>query len=179
MKAKLARRRVVRWVVGLGLASVALVLIAASLRMSGTTGPSAQADTIVVYKRATCTCCSKWIAHLKSAGFAVEVHNERGMASIKEGLGVPAAMGSCHTATVGGYVIEGHVPARDIRRLLAERPAARGLVVPGMPIGSPGMEQGDRIDTFQVLLFDGTRTPRVYSQHGGVAPVPEARQPQG
>lgn len=111
------------------------------------------APVIDVYKSPTCGCCVKWIDHLKANGFTVRSHDSHDMARHKERLGIPAGYASCHTAEVGGYVIEGHVPAKDIKRLLKEKPLARGLSVPGMPIGSPGMEQGSHSDPYEVILL--------------------------
>ena len=114
-----------------------------------------------VYKSPTCGCCTKWIDHLKADGFRVRSHDTNDVVSHKYRLGVPPGHGSCHTAEVGGYVVEGHVPAREIKRLLKEKPRARGLVVPAMPVGSPGMEMGNHRDRYDVLLVDqggGTRT---------------------
>lgn len=131
--------------------------------------PSAAAappDTVVVYKSPTCSCCSKWIEHLKQAGFEVEAHDESEMSRIKTQLGVPQELASCHTATINGYVIEGHVPAEDIRQLLAKRPKATGIAVPGMPIGSPGMEMGARVDPYDVLLMADGQPSSVFSHHG-------------
>jgi len=164
-----------RWLIGSGLAGLAAVVIGAGVLTEDRQEAASQADTIVVYKSPTCMCCSKWIAHLKAEGFPVEVHNEQRMANIKQGLGIPEGMGSCHTATIAGYVLEGHVPAQDIRRLLAERPAAKGLLVPGMPIGSPGMEQGARVDPYKVLIFDGVGAPKAFAEHG----TRKAEQPRG
>lgn len=107
--------------------------------------------SIEVFKSPTCGCCGDWVKHLESNGFAVTVRDV-GNAAARARLGIPARLGSCHTAEIGGYAIEGHVPAREIKRLLAEKPQGKGLAVPGMPIGSPGMEQGDRRDAFDVLL---------------------------
>lgn len=121
---------------------------------------------ITVYKHPQCGCCTKWIAHLEEAGFSVEAHHELRQSERQTALGVPERLRSCHTATVDGFVIEGHVPAEDIRRLLRERPAARGLSVPGMPIGSPGMEQGARVDAYEVLLFDGAGSSTTFAKHG-------------
>jgi len=103
-------------------------------------------DTPVVdvYKSPTCGCCSKWVDHLKANGFTVRSHNTHDVAPYKARLGVPFGYGSCHTAQVGGYLVEGHVPAKEIKRLLKEKPSARGLTVPGMVTGSPGMEAGGR-----------------------------------
>jgi hypothetical protein len=116
-------------------------------------------------KSPTCGCCTKWIDHLKANGFAVRSHDTQDVTQPSQRLGIPAGYGSCHTAVVDGYVIEGHVPARDIRRLLKEKPQARGLAVPGMPIGSPGMEQGDHKDPYEVTLLDKRGAPRVYSRY--------------
>ncbi len=101
---------------------------------------AATLPTVVVNKTPTCGCCGLWVKHLEAAGFAVEVHDFDNLGPIKERVGVPYGMGSCHTARVGGYFIEGHVPAADVARLLEEQPDAKGLTVPGMPLGSPGME---------------------------------------
>lgn len=119
--------------------------------------------TIEVWKGPTCGCCKDWISHMTSNGFAAVTH-DTGNADARARLGLPAKYGSCHTATVGGYVIEGHVPASEVRRLLKEKPRALGLAVPGMPIGSPGMDGSEykgRRDAYQVLLIgrDGTATP--------------------
>jgi hypothetical protein len=114
---------------------------------------------IDVYKSATCGCCTQWVAHLQANGFQVRARNVPNTAAYRTQFGVPSSLGSCHTATIGGYAIEGHVPASDIRRLLVEKPKAKGLAVPEMPMGSPGMEGADA-EAFDVLLFqtDGSRT---------------------
>ena len=114
----------------------------------------AQVTTVEVWKDPNCGCCQLWVEHLQAHGFKVNVRDV-GNTAARQRLGMPEKWGSCHTATVGGYVIEGHVPAADIRRLLKERPLALGLSVPGMPIGSPGMdgpEYKGRKDAFDVLL---------------------------
>ena len=120
---------------------------------------AATARSIEVFKSPTCGCCGDWVQHLQANGFAVTVRDV-GNAAARARLGIPARLGSCHTGEIAGYAIEGHVPAREIKRLLAEKPAAKGLAVPGMPIGSPGMEQGDRRDAYDVLLVhaDGGTT---------------------
>jgi len=119
---------------------------------------------VVVYKSPTCGCCSKWVDHMRAAGFRLEVHDVDNLAAIKAQHGVTHDLQSCHTALVDGYVFEGHVPAEDIRRFLAERPEYAGLAVPGMPMGSPGME-GPYKDRYDVVAFrrDGTRV--VYASH--------------
>jgi hypothetical protein len=117
---------------------------------------------VVVHKNESCGCCNGWIDHMRQAGFNVEARNEDDMGPIKTRAGIPAGKGSCHTAIVGGYFIEGHVPAEDIKRLLAEQPDAKGLVLPGMPAGSPGMEMPDgRSEPYTVELVarDGSTTP--------------------
>lgn len=119
---------------------------------------------VKVYKSPTCGCCSKWVEHLKANGFQVAAYNVNDVMAHKYRLGVPPAMGSCHTAEVDGYLVEGHVPATEIKRLLKERPAARGLTVPAMPMGSPGME-GDRKDTYDVLLIDRDGSTRHYARY--------------
>src|SRR5258706_13409180 len=114
---------------------------------------AALATEIAVYKSATCGCCSKWVRYLEASGFQVKAYDVQNVASYKERYGIPQALDACHTAMVEGYVVEGHVPVEDIRRLLKERPAIKGLVVPGMPAGSPGME-GPITEKYDVLSFD-------------------------
>ncbi len=122
-------------------------------------------NTVVVYKNPSCGCCGKWVKHLRDNGFSVEVHDASNSDAVRNKLGVPAALGSCHTATVNGYVIEGHVPARDIQRLLAEKPHVSGLAVPGMPEGSPGME-GPHPVAYNVMAFSAAGSPQVFAAHG-------------
>ena len=117
---------------------------------------------VEVWKAPSCGCCKDWIRHLEANGFKVTVHDS-GNTAARARLGMPMRLGSCHTALIDGYAIEGHVPAREIRRLLAERPGAVGLAVPGMPVGSPGMDgpdYGGRMDAYEVLLVrkDGSTT---------------------
>lgn len=122
---------------------------------------------IVVYKSESCGCCKLWVRHLSKFGFPVEVHDVDNLNSVKERVGVPFGKGSCHTAEVGGYFIEGHVPADDIQRLLRERPKAKGLTVPGMPAGSPGMEvPSGKTQSYEVLLVAEDGTTSVFSRHG-------------
>lgn len=120
----------------------------------------AAAETIAVYKDASCGCCGKWVEHVRAAGFEARVVDTPKMDAIKARFGVPAQMRSCHTAVVGGYVIEGHVPASDIRALLAKKPRVAGLAAPGMPPGSPGMDIPNS-PGYTVFAFgrDGTATP--------------------
>ena len=121
---------------------------------------------VLVHKNEYCGCCNGWVEHMRKAGFPVEVRNVDNLDPVKTRVGVPAGKGSCHTAEVGGYFIEGHVPAADVKRLLSERPDARGLVLPGMPLGSPGMESPDgRSVPYTVELVGprGETTP--YASH--------------
>ncbi|MFQ5535985.1 MAG: DUF411 domain-containing protein [Gemmatimonadota bacterium] len=117
---------------------------------------------VVVYKSPTCGCCNGWVEHLQAAGFAVETHDAMDMAGIKRDTGIPVDLASCHTALVDGYLVEGHVPPEVIGRLLAERPEVAGISVPGMPVGSPGME-GPNPQPYQVIAFDENGNRRVYA----------------
>lgn len=115
---------------------------------------SAAGPQVSVYKTRTCGCCSKWVEHMKASGFEVQVTDVPSTAEYRRKLGVPERLQSCHTAVVNGYAVEGHVPAADVHRLLKSATKAKGLAVPGMPIGSPGMEQGPRRQAYSVILFD-------------------------
>ena len=119
---------------------------------------SADDATVVVHKDPNCGCCSGWVQHLRDAGFAVRVREAADLKTVRARLGIPTALAACHTAEVAGYMLEGHVPAEALRRLLSARPKAKGLAVPGMPVGSPGMEDGQP-QHFTVMLFgpDGSR----------------------
>lgn len=128
---------------------------------------TAPADTVVLYKTPTCGCCRLWGDHMAGEGFAVVSRDVTDLQAVKDSLGVPASAASCHTSTVGGYVVEGHVPADQVRRLLRERPDARGIAVAGMPIGSPGMEQGSRRDPYDVLLVSTDGATSVFESIPG------------
>jgi hypothetical protein len=120
-----------------------------------------------VYSSPTCGCCSLWVEHLEDHGFEVETQYREDMGQVKAAFGITNRLASCHTGIVNGYLIEGHVPADDIRRLLAEAPGnLRGLAVPGMPIGSPGMEMGDRVDPYDVLAIGATGEITVFASYG-------------
>ena len=119
---------------------------------------------LVVYKSAGCGCCGEWEEHMRAAGFRVESHAVADIAGVKRKLRVPEALSSCHTATVSGYVIEGHVPAADVHRLLRERPAVIGLAVPGMPRGAPGMESAGKAPYETVAFQSGGSW--VFQRHG-------------
>jgi hypothetical protein len=124
-----------------------------------------QPVTITVYRSPSCGCCHKWIEHLQSHGFDVDDRMTDAVSQVKAEAGVPQQLSSCHTAFVDGYVIEGHVPADDIKLLLQSRPQVAGLSVPGMPIGSPGMEQGVRKDDFGVLGFQRDGSYELFNIH--------------
>jgi hypothetical protein len=131
-----------------------------------TSDASGAPTPITVYKDPSCGCCTKWVAYLRANGFAPQPHDRSDMDALKDSLGVPPALRSCHTAMVGTYVIEGHVPAADIARLVSTKPAKTlGLAVPGMPAGSPGMEMGNRTDRFDVVAFDARGATRVFGRH--------------
>lgn len=128
---------------------------------------TASLPVALVHKSPTCGCCTAWVEHLRKAGFTVQIDEREELEPLKKRLGVPLGKGSCHTAEIGGLVIEGHVPAEDIKRLLADRGSARGLVAPGMPMGSPGMEApGGRVQRYTVeqINADGTTSP--FAVHG-------------
>lgn len=129
-------------------------------------GGAAVADEplIQVYKTPTCGCCTKWVSHLRENGFEVETTDLSDLRMVKSMAGIAPDLASCHTGRVDGYVIEGHVPAQDIRRLLAERPDALGLTVPGMPHGSPGMES-PHPEPYQVLLIGEDGSTSVFETH--------------
>jgi hypothetical protein len=128
--------------------------------------PQAPTAVVEVFKSPTCGCCSKWVEHLQAHGFTVKTTNVEDIYDVKTTHRVPAAVESCHTALVGGYVVEGHVPASDVQKLLKERPAIAGIGVRGMPIGSPGMEvEGVRPQPYTVLAFDKAGQTRAFSTH--------------
>lgn len=122
---------------------------------------------LVVHKNATCGCCRMWVDHMKRAGFNVDVRDVDNLNDIKTSVGIPAGKGSCHTAQVDRYFVEGHVPAEDVIRLLSEHPDAKGLAVPGMPAGSPGMElPSGKIQPYDVYLVANDGSTSVYAHHG-------------
>lgn len=129
-------------------------LAAAPISLSARSVAAQSLPRMTITKDPSCSCCGAWVDHVRRAGFPVEVTESAEVNRLKIRLGVPQALASCHTAEIGGYVIEGHVPADAIKRLLAERPQAKGLAVPGMPVGSPGMEvEGAGNDAYDVVLF--------------------------
>lgn len=122
----------------------------------------AKRPTVTVYKSPTCGCCTKWVGHLEQNGFKVKTTNMPNVAPMKDRLGVPGGLGSCHTAVVDGYVVEGHVPADVIHRLLTERPDVTGIAVAGMPIGSPGME-GPNPQSYDIVAFTKEGQQHIYA----------------
>ncbi|MFZ4289510.1 DUF411 domain-containing protein [Variovorax sp. HJSM1_2] len=120
---------------------------------------------IHVYKNAGCACCAAWVDHLKAAGFATKVTEVVNTTDTRKQYGLPEKFGSCHTALVNGYLVEGHVPAAEVKRLLALKPTAIGIAVPGMPIGSPGMEVDDRQESYEVLLIDKRGGATVFARY--------------
>lgn len=138
------------------------IAIAASLALVGT---AANAASMTVLKSPTCGCCAKWIEHVKAHGFAVKVIETDDIMAAKAKAGVPDRLASCHTTLVNGYVVEGHVPAADIKKLLASKAKAKGIAVPGMPMGSPGMEHGNHREAYQTILFRADGTTAVFARH--------------
>ncbi len=135
--------------------------------MAATPAESSAFPTLIVHKSESCSCCVAWVDHMKRAGFSADVRNVDNMEPIKRSVGIPAGMGSCHTAQVGRYFVEGHVPAEDVKRLLTEHPDAKGLTVPRMPIGSPGMEMpSGKTEPYDVYLVANDGTTSVYAHHG-------------
>ncbi len=151
------------------------LLLAASALVAGPLLARTASDKplLEIWKDPQCGCCHLWVEHLQANGFAVQVHDV-GNTAARQRLGMPQKLGSCHTARVAGYVIEGHVPASDIHRLLRDKPQALGLAVPGMPIGSPGMdgpEYKGRKDPYAVLLVQRDGSTRTFSRYPGDRPM--------
>ena len=119
---------------------------------------------ITVYKTPTCGCCGKWVSHLESNGFKVNAINQNDLSSLKQQLGIAPSLQACHTAKIGNYFVEGHVPASDIKKMLATKPNIQGITVPGMPMGSPGME-GARKDNYDVLAINKDASVTVFNSH--------------
>jgi len=149
--------------IALAVAFMTVALTTAAVRTSSTI-TAAKKPTITVYKDPACGCCKKWIEHLVKNGYRVDAKDTPNMTEIKRTLGVPETLTACHTAVVNGYLIEGHVPAADIDRLLEQKPRVAGLAVPGMPAGSPGMEAMGT-QRYQVLTFDKNGKTKVFASH--------------
>ena len=139
------------------------VVLTALLAGVGTWAQAAT-TTIDIYKSPTCSCCGKWIEHVQKAGFTVQVHESGNLPASRRAAGMPDKFASCHTATVNGYALEGHVPAADIQRLLKEKPKAVGLAVPSMPTGAPGMDVPNS-PPYQTLLVQADASSSVFAQH--------------
>ena len=131
-------------------------------------GPLASADlpTVTVYKSPSCNCCAEWVTHMREQGFPVEIQSRFNVKPVKRKVGVPSSLAACHTAVVNNYVVEGHVPAKDVKQLLRENPKVRGFSVPGMPVGSPGMERGNRVEPYKVLTFTPAGDTTVFARYG-------------
>ncbi|MGR8931730.1 MAG: DUF411 domain-containing protein [Gammaproteobacteria bacterium] len=145
-------------------------LLSAALLATSLAGQAEEAVSdkeITVYRSPTCGCCGKWIEHVKQHHFSVKDIVSDDMQAVKQKFGVPANLASCHTAVVEGYVVEGHVPAVDIEKLLETKPDVVGISAPGMPMGSPGMEMGGRADDFDVVSFDKAGQVEVFAKHKG------------
>ncbi len=153
----ISRRDFVAQAAGLAIGSVG------AARLLARTTPG---TAITVYKSASCGCCGKWVDYVRANGFAPTVHDQENMDQIKDDMGVPKTVRSCHTAVVGKYIIEGHVPVDDIRRLLKEHPAVAGLAAPGMPASSPGMAMpGQTPEPYDVLSFTTAAKTAVFARH--------------
>jgi hypothetical protein len=148
--------------VRLSLARTAVACLVVALAAAVSFAQTPKPVPVTVYKSPTCGCCGKWVEHMRANGFEVTVNDMPDVAPVKDKQGVPTALRSCHTALVGGYAIEGHVPADLVKKLLKEKPAAAGIAVPGMPMGSPGME-GATKDTYNIVLFDKAGKTSVYA----------------
>lgn len=153
-----------------GITALVVLGVASFAIFSSPNATKAEVDAslpvVTVYKRATCGCCKKWVKHMEANGFQVEAHNVTDLNKYKYQAKLGAGLGSCHTAFVDGYAIEGHVPAKDVKRLLLEKPDVSGLTVPAMPIGSPGMEvPGKPADHYKVISFKDGKEVGVFSQY--------------
>lgn len=146
-------------ILALGLASLVVGSVFAQR------GAASRLPPVTVYKDAGCGCCALWGQHLEKAGFAVSYVNSTDLPAIRSKYRVPRTLQSCHTAVVDGYAVEGHVPADDLKRLLATKPRVAGIAVPGMPLGSPGMEQGNRRDSYAVMTFDAAGKTTIFAEH--------------
>jgi len=140
-----------------------ILLTFLALGSGGALAQQAQ-QTIDVYKSPYCSCCGKWVEHVTKAGFTVKTHEVDDVPGTRKKLGMPEKLGSCHTAKIGNYLLEGHVPAEDIKRMLAEKPKALGLAVPGMPPGAPGMDIPNS-SSYNTLLVQNDGGTRVFAKH--------------
>ncbi len=141
--------------------SLRLAIAASALLLGG----AAHAAALTIYKSASCGCCAKWVEHVEKHGFTVKVVNVDDVMAVKAKAGIPDSLASCHTSMVGGYVVEGHVPAADIKKLLAEKPKAKGIAVAGMPMGAPGMEHGDHRQPYDTMLLKADGSTAIFARH--------------
>jgi hypothetical protein len=145
---------------------LSIAALALGLAVAAAAQQKAAAPLVEVFKTPTCGCCSKWVEHLRASGFVVRTNDLNDLTEIKKSRGVPDQVQSCHTAVVNGYVVEGHVPAADVHRMLKEKPAIAGIAVGGMPSGSPGMDYpGVKAQPYNVMSFDKNGTTRVFAKH--------------
>jgi hypothetical protein len=143
-----------------------LQALAATATLPALARAQSASPLIEIWRSPTCGCCGAWVKHLQENGFATKVNMVDDTSAARKAAGIPERLGSCHTGKVAGYALEGHVPAADIRKLLAAKPNAIGLAVPGMPVGSPGMEQGNMKQPYDVLLVKANGTTEVFAHHG-------------
>ena len=148
---------------------VGALAIGAAAIVTAQQKPVSSRTPIVVYKTATCGCCGMWVEHMRQNGFQPEVHDVTAsqVRAVSKAAGLADEGTSCHTAKVGNYIVEGHVPAADVHRMLKEKPAIAGIAAPGMPIGSPGMEMGGRTEKYDVVSFTKDGKTKVFATHGG------------
>lgn len=146
-------------------AALRTLFAAAVLGLTAAGHATAADEEVTMYKDPNCGCCGKWADHMRANGFTVKEVATAEMSAIKRSAGVPQALGSCHTAKVGNYIVEGHVPAADVKRMLAEKPAVTGIAAPGMPMGSPGMEGPYPADRYDVVSFDAKGKHAVFARH--------------
>ena len=145
--------------------SILMLAIFSILAMTTAIASDALVRDIVVYKNPECGCCTKWVKYLQDNNYNVTIEHTRDVLAVKKRLGVPEKLAACHTAVIDGYVVEGHITHRDIKRLLLFRPDIKGIAVPGMPVGTPGMESGSTVQPYNVMSFDEHGTVEVFVEH--------------
>jgi hypothetical protein len=141
------------------------IFLSLALALSNTAVVANETIDMTVYRSPTCSCCKRWVSHVEQNGFKVKDIVTDGVQAIKDQNGITPAIASCHTALVGGYAIEGHVPASDIKTLLQNKPKVAGISVPGMPVGTPGMEMGGKKDAYDVISFDKEQKTQVFKSY--------------
>lgn len=145
--------------------SILILAIFNILTMTTAFASDALVKDIVVYKNPECGCCTKWVKYLQDNNYNVTIEHTRDVLAVKKRLGVPEKLAACHTAVIDGYVVEGHITHRDIKRLLLFRPDIKGIAVPGMPVGTPGMESGSTVQPYNVMSFDEQGNMGVFVEH--------------